>query len=78
MMDPVQDDTQNEEKAQRRYIIMNLVRFAAIGAVMAGFAITYDAIEAPKSVGIVAALGGVAVFFYGPKMLARQWKKNQG
>lgn len=63
-----------EDKARRRYIFMNLVRFAALGCVMAGIAIAQGAISGPWALGAALAFGGLGTFFYGPRRLARRWR----
>lgn len=60
--------------AKRRFMLLNLLRFASIGLVMLGIAITYDAVDLPKGLGIPFAFGGMASFFFGPKWLVQGWK----
>ncbi|MEP2736985.1 MAG: hypothetical protein ABJP34_11905 [Erythrobacter sp.] len=64
----------DEATAKRRFMMLNLLRFASIGLVMLGIAITYDAVSLPKALGIPFAFGGMAGFFFGPKFLVRNWK----
>lgn len=64
----------DEALAKRRFMLLNLLRFASIGLVMLGIAITYDAVDLPKALGIPFAFGGMAGFFFGPKWLVKGWK----
>lgn len=64
----------DEARTQRRFAALQLARFAGLGAVMAGIAIAYDAVDAPYWLGVVLALGGFGGFFYGPRLLARRFK----
>lgn len=63
--------------ALRRHLLISLFRFAMVGVVMGGIALTYGRISAlsvfPQWVGIPLALGGMVGFFYGPKFLASGW-----
>ena len=63
-----------EALAKERYLIMNLVRVAAIITLIAGLAIARDVIPAPWVLGAAMAVGGMVSFFFGPPLLARRWK----
>jgi len=63
--------------ALRRHLLLSLFRFAMVGVVMGGIALTFGRIGAlnalPQWVGIPLAIAGMVGFFYGPKFLARGW-----
>lgn len=65
-----------DARTARRFAMLSALRFVSVAAVMAGFAITYDAISAPKAIGIVLALGGMFGFFFGPKFLVQGWRSE--
>lgn len=68
------EKTDAQAIARQRYAMMNLVRFGSIGAIIFGIATAQGALPAPYAVGVVAAVAGVAIFFFGPPLLARRWK----
>lgn len=67
-------DTHAQATARQRYMVMNLVRFGSIGAIIFGIATAQGVLPAPYALGVVAAVAGVATFFFGPPLLARRWK----
>lgn len=60
--------------AARRYTLINLLRFAAIGMIALGIAIARGVVEAPYPLGVALAVAGVATFFFGPYNLVKRWK----
>lgn len=66
--------TPEETLAAKRYTVMNLVRLAAIPAVVAGLAIAQGVLDLPNALGIVLAAGGLFTFFFVPALLAKRWK----
>ena len=66
--------THEEAIAAKRYTVMNLVRLAAIPAVVAGLAIAQGVLDLPYALGIVLAAGGLFTFFFVPALLAKRWK----
>lgn len=66
-----------EALARTRYAIMNAVRFGSLGAVILGIAIARAVIELPYALGVALAIGGLAGFFFGPRLLARRWKSDR-
>ena len=66
--------TPEEAQAARRYTVMNLLRLGAIVLVMAGIAITQDALPLPYALGVALAVTGLFAFFFAPPLLVRRWK----
>ena len=62
------------DPAAGRFFILTLLRFASVGAVMLGIAISYGAIAAPKWLGIALGMAGIGMFYFGTRRLARRWK----
>lgn len=67
---------QSSDPAAARHAILTLLRFASVGAVMLGIAIAYGAVEAPMPLGFVLAFGGLGMFFFGVRRIARRWKSE--
>ncbi|EAQ29203.1 hypothetical protein NAP1_00485 [Erythrobacter sp. NAP1] len=65
---------EERERAQQRYVYLQLTRFAAIGAVLLGIAIARAVVPAPYWLGVALAVGGLVAFFFGPPLLARRFK----
>ncbi len=63
--------------ALRRHLIASALRFAMVGVVMVGIAITYGRIAQPAWIGIPLALGGMVGFFYGPKWIGKNWRSEK-
>ena len=74
MTDP--NSPPQNDPAIAQYAILTLLRFASVGAVMLGIAIAYGAIDAPLPVGFVLAFGGLGMFFFGVRRIARRWKSD--
>ena len=66
--------TPEEATAAKRYTVMNLVRLAAIPAVIAGLAIANGSLDLPYALGVVLAAAGLFAFFFVPALLAKRWK----
>lgn len=66
--------TPEEALAAKRYYILYAVRFGSIAAVILGIAIARALVEAPYALGVVLAVGGMLAFFFGPPLLAKNWK----
>ena len=70
--------TENDEAlAKRRFLTMNLARFAALILAMIGIAAARGAIALPELVGWVLAIGGTLAFFFAPPLLARHWNSDK-
>lgn len=71
--------TPEETIAAKRYAVMNLVRIGSIAGVILGIAIAQGALELPYVLGVGLALAGLIAFFFGPAMMAKNWKaKDRG
>ena len=68
------DNDADATRAAWRYQIMSGVRLIAILGVVAGIAIAQGALAAPYPLGVALAVIGVVAFFFGPPMLAKNWK----
>ena len=68
---PGPDD--DEALARQRLIILNAIRFCAIGLVMLGFAIVRGVIDLPWALGAALAVIGMFEFFFLPRFIARRW-----
>ena len=64
-----------EDRAAWRYLMMNLMRLAAIFGVIGGIAMARDIIPAPYWLGVALAVGSMVAFFFVPPLMARRWKK---
>ena len=65
---------EERERAQARFVWMQVLRLAALPLVLVGIAIAQGAIAAPYWLGVGLALAGIAAFFFGPPLLARKFK----
>lgn len=65
-----------EALVRRKFMLLNLVRLAALASVLIGIAISQDAIDLPQPLGIVLAIAGLIGFFFGPNLLARRWRSD--
>ncbi len=66
-----------EKQAMRRFALMSAVRIASLGILLLGIAIAQNAVEAPYSLGVVLAVGGMLGFFFGPYFMAKNWKSQE-
>ena len=66
------------ERAQRRFVWLQIVRLGALAAVIVGIAIAQDALPAPYALGVALAVGGMLAFFFAPPLLARRFKARDG
>jgi len=64
------------KQAQRRFVWLQITRLSALAAVMAGIAITQEALAAPYAIGVGLAVAGLVAFFFAPPILARWFKKR--
>ncbi len=69
---------EERERAQKQFFLLQLLRLASLGLLLAGIAITQDAISAPYAAGIVMVMIGMGGFFFGPPLLARKFKARNG
>lgn len=76
-MTPPTDRADQEALAVKRFYIIGAVRIAGVAVLMLGIAIAQNALDAPYELGFVLAVGGAAIFFFGPNILARKWKNDQ-
>ncbi len=65
---------EDRDRAQRQFLMLNLLRIAALGFLLTGIAITQAAINAPYWAGIIMVVIGLGGFFFGPPLLARRFK----
>lgn len=66
--------TAEETVAAKRYTLVNLLRLAAILAVIGGIAIARGMVDLPYAFGVVVALAGLLGFFFAPPLLVKRWK----
>ncbi len=69
---------QDEARARRRYMIMNVARLGGVALLMFGIAITQGVIDLPFALGVVIGVIGFVDFFVLPLVLARVWKSQPG
>lgn len=67
-------DPSGEDLAAKRFMIINMVRFAGVGIAAFGAAITAGAIEMPEMIGYVLIAAGAIDALVVPTVLARAWK----
>ncbi len=67
---------QDETRARRRYMIMNVARLGGVALLMFGIAITQGVVDLPFALGAVIGVIGFADFFVLPLVLARVWKSQ--
>ncbi|MEP3420540.1 MAG: hypothetical protein ABJN35_02285 [Erythrobacter sp.] len=69
------NDTTDEARtrAQAQFLWLNVLRLISLGLLLAGIAVTQDALNAPYWVGIVMVVIGMGGFFFGPPLLARRF-----
>ncbi len=68
------DADKDRERAQKQFFLLQLLRIASLGLLLAGIAITQGAIAGPYALGIVMVVIGMGGFFFGPPLLARKFK----
>ncbi len=64
----------DRERAQQRFVWLQVARLSALAAVIIGIAIAQEALAAPYWLGVALAIGGVFAFFFAPPLLARRFK----
>ena len=64
----------NDDQARNRFFILQALRLAGIVQVVAGLAITTDALALPHIVGYLLIANGMVDTFVLPVMLAKRWK----
>ncbi len=69
MADPVDDET-----ARKRWMAMQMARFAGVALVLVGILIRYAVIPAPLALGIGLIVLGLIGAFFVPTLLARRWR----
>lgn len=67
----------SDDPAKSRYMILSLIRIAALLAVILGIAIARQIVDAPYGLGVALAVGGLLAFYFGPRQLARRWKSPE-
>lgn len=67
---------QDEELAQKRFFLLNLIRFTGLALVMLGIAISVGQIDLRAEVGFVISLAGMFEFFFLPYLLAKRWNRD--
>ena len=65
---------QEEALAARRFMVLGVVRIAAILTLILGLAMARNVIDAPYWLGVGLAVAGMLAFFFAPWMLAKRWK----
>ncbi|MHA7819258.1 MAG: hypothetical protein ACX930_06395 [Erythrobacter sp.] len=69
-------ETREEERAARRFLMMNLARIGGVIVLGAGISMTREVLPGPYWLGVVLAVAGVATFFFVPTMLVKRWKAS--
>lgn len=69
---------EDRDRAQKQFFLLQVLRLASLGLLLTGIAITQGAIGAPYAVGIVMVVIGMGGFFFGPPLLARKFKAQNG
>lgn len=64
----------DEERAQRRFVWLQVARFGGAGAMLLGLAMANGAVPGPWLLGVIITLAGFFGFFFGPPLLARRFK----
>ena len=70
----------NEALWRKRFILMNLVRIAATIVVLLALLLWQSDVfvEGGSIIGFPIAIAALAVSFFGPKYVARQWRTPPG
>ncbi|MEL7198906.1 MAG: hypothetical protein AAGL10_11390 [Pseudomonadota bacterium] len=74
---PTQTDPEAERRAKAQFAMLNGVRIASLGAVIAGIAGAQNALPIPYALAVALALVGFIAFFFGPYYLARYFKSRK-
>ena len=70
---------EEETTAQRRFIVLNLVRITGAIMLVIGLAIIGNGLFGlPEAVGYLLFLIGIADFILVPRLLAKKWKSPTG
>lgn len=67
---------QDEKLAQKRFFLLQLIRFSGLALVMLGIAVSVGQIDLPSQAGFVISLIGMIEFFFLPWFLASRWNKE--
>lgn len=70
-------DFDAEALAKRRFLAINLIRFAGLACVLLGIAIAQGVIDLPPLVGLALAAFGLFDFFFMPRTIAKRWRSEQ-
>lgn len=73
---PPQPDSDADELAMKRAMILNLVRIAGIIVICLGIAVSEQVLPLPPVLAYVLAASGFLIFFFLPSKLARGWRSN--
>ncbi len=65
-----------ETLAAKRYFLLNAVRIGSLGAVILGIAAARNIVDLPYWLGVILAFAGLVTFYFGPRFLARRWKRG--
>lgn len=65
---------EERERAQARFVWLQVLRIGSIAAVLAGLAMAREVLPGPWLLGVALAVGGLVAFFFGPPLLARKFK----
>lgn len=66
----------DESTAKRRFMMLNLVRLGGLALILAAIAISQKMPEISFIFTIALALGGLSIFHFVPRRLAKQWKSE--
>lgn len=64
----------NDDQARNRFLVIGLMRMAGVAMVLVGILIVEGIISAPKFVGYIIGIIGLADVFIMPRYLARKWR----
>ncbi len=65
-----------ERQAIGRAALMSAVRIGSLAFLLLGLTIARRVIEGPYWLGVVLAVGGMLMFFFGPYFMAKNWKSQ--
>lgn len=66
------------ERAQKRFVWLQIARLASLAAVIVGIAMAREVLPGPYALGVALAVGGMLAFFFAPPLLARRFKARDG